>query len=182
MIIIAIGLILILVITYLVINNNNIINVTVEKPQNIQVKSYDKQIIKDPVREYDYRKIDDPLEEPTRRVPRHWIPPVHIKRHIDFPTRGFPDNFSQLGILVSLSKKDKDNRILRLYGRQEYPGSERYEYYTAINSGLDQIKIPLDIKKRELYDGDYVYIDELKAKYEVKLHKYDAPKYYPDIL
>lgn len=139
----------------------------------------------DVVREYDYKKLDDILEEPTRRVPRHEIPPMYVKGYLDYPTRGYPDNFSQLGLLIAVdkNKKDsKDNKILRLFGRQVYPGSSEYEYYTAINSSYDQIKVSLNTKRRELYDGDIIKIKELGAKYKVKLHRYDAPKYYPDLI
>jgi hypothetical protein len=141
--------------------------------------------IGDPIRDYDYRKMFDPLEEPTRRVARHDIPPFYMKRMIDIPSRGYPDNFTQFGILKKVGDpaKNEQNNILRLFGRQEYPGSYRYEYYTGINSGLDSIKIPVEARNRkELYDGDKVYIRELDDHYEVHLHKYDAPKYYPDII
>ncbi len=139
----------------------------------------------DPVREYDYRKAYDPLEEPTRRVNRYELPRVHFKRSIDMSTRGYPDSFIQLGVLVRELDSDfsQDNRILRLFGRQEYPGSNKYDYYTGINSGNDQIKVPLNVKrKKELYDGDTVYVKELNNSYKVQLHKYDAPKYYPDLV
>ncbi|ARF09778.1 hypothetical protein Indivirus_3_27 [Indivirus ILV1] len=150
------------------------------------------QPISDPIIEYDYRKIFDPLTDPTRRVPRHEIPTLPFKRLLDFPTRGFPDNYTQIGILklYETCKHGREkkinldnNSILRLFGRQEYPGSNRYEYYTAINNGFDQIKIPVrNRRKNELYDGDEIFIDELDRKYRVKLLKYDAPKYYPDIV
>jgi len=136
---------------------------------------------KDIIRDYDYNKIYNPLEQPSRRIPRNELYPYHLKRNIDIPSQGYPDNFSQLGILIKQNDNNSENKILRLFGRQEYPRSERYEYYTAINSGLDQIKIPLDIKRRELYDDDIVYVKELDSNYRVQLHKYDAPKYYPDI-
>lgn len=138
----------------------------------------------DVVKEYDYRKAYDPLEEPTRRVNRYEIPRTYFKRTIDIPTRGLPDTFIQLGILVKELDSDfnQDNRILRLFGRQEYPGSDKYEYYTAINSGHDQIKVPLRTRRRkELYDGDTVFVKELNNSYKVQLHKYDAPRYYPDL-
>lgn len=137
----------------------------------------------DIIRNYDHNKIDDPLEEPTRRIPRHDFYPHHMKKIIDIPTRGYPDNFSQFGTLVQKHGKDDGyNHIIRLFGRQIYPGSHRYEYYTMINSGNDQIKIPLRTKNKELFDGDEVYIKELKDYYEVQLHNFDAPKYYPDII
>jgi len=147
------------------------------------IQSYNPMNV-DIIRQYDIRKAFDPLEQPVRRVARHEIHPLHLKRLIDFPTRGYPDNFTQIGILVKegdITKKD-DNRILRLFGRQEFPGSNNYEYYTAVNSGNDQIKMPIDIKRRELYDDDIVHIKEIGGEYRVHLHKYDAPKYYPDII
>ena len=136
----------------------------------------------DVVREYDYKKLNDPLEEPRRRVPRHEIPSMYVKGYFDFATRGYPDNFSQLGLLIAVNKDGKDNKILRLFGRQIYPFASTYEYYTAISSGLDMIKIPLNTKKRELYDGDIILIKELNAKYKVQLLKFNSPKYYPDLI
>ncbi len=138
------------------------------------------------VNEYDRRQLYDPLEQPTRRVARHELPPEYFRRMIDISSRGYPDNFTQYGILKQVcehGKKNNQNKILRLFSRQEYPGSNRYEYFTAINSGLDQIKVPLETRgKRELFDGDNVYVNELGEYYEVQLHKFDTPKYYPDII
>lgn len=136
----------------------------------------------DPVREYDLRKIHDPLTEPTRRVPRHHIHPAVFKQYIDIPTRGYPDNYTQIGVLIRKEDGGNDNKILRLFGRQEYPGSSRYEYYTAVNSTNDQIKVPIEVRgNKELYDDDEVTVTELNEVYTVKMHKFDAPKYYPDI-
>jgi len=137
----------------------------------------------DPVREYDYKKVYDPLEEPTRRVSRHELPPFYFKRMIDYPTRGYPDNFNQIGVLTREGlSHSSNNSIIRLFSRQTYPGSDRYEYYTMINNGFDQIKIPIDSHhNQELYDDDIIFIKELNDKYKVNLHKYDQPRYYPDI-
>lgn len=141
--------------------------------------------VTDVIRDYDYRKVFDPLEQPTRRVARHEIQPFYLKQMIDLPSRGYPDNFTQFGVLIKQGDPNKnvDNKIIRLFGRQEFPGSNRYEYYTLINSGNDQIKVPIRNKRRdELYDGDKIYIKELDEHYKVSLHKFDEPKYYPDIL
>ena len=140
------------------------------------------QSVVDPILEYDYDKAYHPLEEPRRRVPRHEMHRLGLKRLIDLPTRGYPDNFRQFGILIG-DKKRGDNKILRLFGRQTYPGSNKYDYYTAVNTGNDQIKIPLKTKAhKELYDGDAVFVDEIEGKYTVKLHEYDYPRYYPDLI
>ena len=77
---------------------------------------------------------------------------------------------------------NRENRIIRLFGRQQYPGSNKWEYYVTVNSGLDNIKIPLDIRRNELYSGDHVYLPELNSKYRVRLYNYDAPRYYPDLI
>jgi len=214
---------------------------------------------------YDRSKIYDPLVEPTRRVDRYELPKYFFKNMIDYPTRGYPDNYSQIGILVhennhhnnfvnnninynynnyknnnnyrtynknrygqknrnkskSKSKNNKklgkhkhnkgyksfdfsnddnisyndvsyntnynddvnkENKIIRLFGRQQYPGSNKWEYYVTINSGLDRIKIPLNTNRNELYTADHVYLPELNTKYRVRLYDYDAPRYYPDLI
>jgi hypothetical protein len=146
------------------------------------------------IRQYDYGKMYDVMENPARRVPRHELPPYHFKRLIDYPTRGYPDNYTQYGTLKRVNHNHKPdgehvhnsgpsepNFILRLLGRQEYPGSNKYEYYTMINNGLDQIKIPIYNRKNELYDGDEIFIKELDGRYIVSLYNYDQPKYYPDL-
>ena len=141
----------------------------------------------DPVREYDRSKISDPLTSPTRRSPRDQIPPYYIKRKLDIHTRGYPDNYQQMGILVRVStteSSDTDNKILRLFGRQKYPSSNKYEYYATINSGNDMIKIQIDNKyDKELYDDDIVTITALGSDtYKVSLYDNDTWTYYPDIL
>lgn len=144
------------------------------------------------IQRYDYNKIYNPLENPARRVPNYELPPYHLKRLIDYPTRGYPDNFTQYGILKKLDHRvrgehdhgsgpQENNFIIRLFGRQEFPGSNKFEYYTMINNGLDQIKIPIYQRRQEFYDGDEIYIPELGSKYVVVLYKYDQPKYYPDL-
>jgi hypothetical protein len=141
----------------------------------------------DLIMKYDMSKITDPFIEPTQRVPRQDIQPIILKQMIDIPTRGYPDSYSQLGILVrddDCHKKEcnTDNKILRLFGRQIYPGSYTYEYYTMANSGNDQIKIPIDTRRKQLYDDDKIRIEELNRCYRVRLYEFDAPRYYPDVI
>lgn len=145
------------------------------------------------IKQYDSGKIYNIFEEPRRRVPRHELPPRYVKRLIDYPTQGYPDDYTQFGILKKKSHfttgendnnhdmTNTNNFIIRLFGRQEFPGSSRYEYYTLINNGLDQIKIPIYNRNRELYDSDEIFIKELESKYIVSLYQYDSPRYYPDI-
>ena len=163
-----------------------------EKQENGQpsqqeiVKVVEKPIVppRDLVSDYDHRKIISPLEDPVRRVPRHWIPPAHIKRQIDIPTRGYPDTFHQVGLLTRQGDStDKENKVLRLMGRETYPGSSKYEYFTRITDGNETINIPIENRhNKEYYDDDVIAVDTLGSDYKVKIFDYDAPKYYPDLL
>lgn len=171
-------------------NKEQMVNAPVVQPITVPIVQPMSQPVtlpemEDVIMEYDYRNLSDPLKNPVRRVARHEIQPALMRRLIDIPTLGYPDNYTQMGTLVKLGNPDRnvENRLLRLFGRQEYPGSRRYEYYTAVNSGLDQIKVPLYTRgKQELYDGDKVHVKEIDEDYRVELFRYDEPKYYPDIL
>lgn len=139
----------------------------------------------DPVRIYDYDKLQDPLTRPSRRVSRYELPPHQFKRMIDIHTSGYPDSFSMFGTLVQVGDKDPNNKVLKLFGRRrDHHTNGRYEYYTEISVGNTTIKVPIHTKRkhRELYTDDVVNINELGSKYRVSLYKIDEPSYYPDIL
>jgi hypothetical protein len=136
-----------------------------------------RQPLTDPVKMYDYNKLVDPLEEPTKRVDRYLLGPLEYRRMYNHPVRGYPDNPRWLGLLIS-EEDDNSNKILKLFGRQKYPGSSHYEYYTMINMGFDQIKVHIHGKK-ELYDDDVVNVSELNKNYKVKLNKNDDNSYNP---
>jgi len=160
---------------------------TVNTTNPIVTKSVERTVSPsvDMIKEYDYGNLADPLKHPARRVPRHEMPPSYFRRMIDLPTSGYPDNFTQMGTLIKKGdpNTNQENKVLRLFGRQIYPGSYTYEYYSMVNSGLDKIKVPIATKgRKELYDGDTVFIKELDEKYDVRLYKFDEPKYYPDIV
>jgi hypothetical protein len=149
-----------------------------------QIESYNVELNNDgAISLYDHQKAFNPFEDPTRRVPRHELPPLYLKNLLNYPTRGYPDAYTQIGILIreGNNKEGDNNKILRLFGRQEFPGSNNYQYYTAINSGNDNIKIPLNRRKMELYDDDSVFVKPLNDHYKVELYKYDMPRYYPDL-
>lgn len=131
----------------------------------------------DPVKIYDYQKLNDPLEEPTKRVDRYLLGPIEMRRMFNYPVRGDPDNPRWLGLLI-YDGDDQSNKILKLFGRQKYPKSDHYQYYTMINMGLDQVKVHIRHRK-ELYDDDEVKIPELNRTYRVKLNKDDDMAYNP---
>lgn len=130
----------------------------------------------DPVRSYDYRKLYDPLEDPTTRVDRYLLGPLEYRRMFNYPTQGYPDTYRWLGILICTDDDIPKNKIIKLFGRQKYPNSNDYQYYAMINMDHDQIKVHIH-RRRELYDDDIVDISELGKKYKVQLNKDDDMRY-----
>jgi hypothetical protein len=123
----------------------------------------------DIIRNIDYQTLNDPLTEPSKRQPRYIFGPLMNTPYFNYPTRGFQDTYSLLAYLVDRKEeKHDDNYIIKLFGRQRYPGSDQYDYYVELKVGGDKIKVPLENKKRELYDGDEVYVELIKKTYTVK--------------
>ncbi len=76
-----------------------------------------------------------------------------------------------------------ENQIIKLFGREKFPNSNVFEYYVIINTGFnDNIKYFLENQTKELYDGDYIYIDILQSKYSVKLMKNKLFEYNPYLI
>jgi hypothetical protein len=118
----------------------------------------------------------DPLVAPERRVDITQYP-LPIINKINIPTRGYPDNYQLVGLLSRIG----DEKILQLFGRPTFPGSNQYEYYATTESNGFTNKIPIETKgKREIEDGIYVKVpifDESKGDFQVKLYNYDTPRY-----
>jgi len=79
---------------------------------------------------------------------------------------------------VVLDIGDRDNDILELIGKKI--AHDWYRYFTSISKGNKIIKINVNNRNRkELYDGDVVYIPILKRHYKVKIDKMDMIEYNP---
>lgn len=134
------------------------------------------------LKKYDYKKLYDPLEEPRSRPSKQELGPIGFRRYIGIATQGYPDNFHLLGTLTT-EEHDIMNKILKLYGREKYPRSVEWEYYTMISTGNDMIKIPLksNNNNREVYDDDEFYIPELNRTYKVRLYPKEDLRYNPNV-
>jgi hypothetical protein len=122
--------------------------------------------------------IYDPIIAPERRVDINQYP-ILIKDIINVPTRGYPDNYQLLGV----ASREADEKIVQLFGRATYPGSNQYEYYvTTSQNGFDN-KIPIETYgKKEILDNDNIDIDvfdKSKGKFKIKLYNYNTPRYNP---
>lgn len=132
--------------------------------------------------ERDKKVINNILVAPERRLPRHAYPPKYFKDLINIPTRGYPDNYQQLGMLIRKS----DEKLLKLFGRQTYPGSNKYEYYVVDSNSNTDNKVPLKVSSdKELYDNEKIdipWLDSSRGNFDVKIFDYNAPRYNPNVI
>ena len=163
--------------------------VIIRKCDNKNIKPIKTQPDIDPIvklskslKDRDSDAVYDDLTPPTRRLPRHLYPSKKSDFIKEVHTRGEPDHYHQIGNMI----RPSDERIVKLFGRQIYPGSNQYEYYgITTDSNGAEIKIPIKIKNdKELYDGDEIDIEFLdpnnsRGKFKLYLHEFDRPRYNP---
>jgi len=120
--------------------------------------------------------ISDPIIAPERRVDIIQYPRTN---EINIPTRGYPDNYQMLGIAT----RENDEKIIQLFGRATFPGSNQYEYYVTTSEFGFQNKIPVHIHgSKEIMNNDIIHIPELnKGEFKIKLYNYNTPRYNPYI-
>ena len=172
--------------------NQLIKNANIQSLNKLNQPQY-QQVHYDPIKYYDQEKLADPFEAPAKRPDRIQMgyPPI-MKSSTNplqpYPTRGYPDNYHLLGTLISIdnnkdyNKLEQDNQIINLFGRQKYPGSSEYEYYTMLSTGNNNTKIPLKDQIRELFTDDEVFIKELNKTYKVNLYPNEELKYNPFLI
>lgn len=128
----------------------------------------------------DRKVVNDDFVPPERREPEHVYPDREVKNIINIPSRGLPDNYQSVGVLARI----QDEKILQLFGRQKYMGSNQWEYYVT---GMDRYgfpnKMPIKVKgDKELFDKDKIdldWLDKSKGNFEVNLYNFDIPRYNP---
>ena len=151
---------------FLYVNRNH--NLSREKPDTVIIQDnrddLDREIIREPKRFYDSK--------------------YHSRRQmaVNVPTRGEAPSYQQVGYLGGVS--DPEN-IKPLYGRQTYPGSNQWNYFTSLDSHL-ATKIPLDLDGKdctdargckELYKNDKVNVNG--TEYTANIYQTHAPRYIP---
>jgi hypothetical protein len=172
----------------IVINNetqkpkeNIIINNETQKPkENIVINNDNSFIEKRKILEYRDSEVKyNDFKPPERRIPEYLYPTKEIKQIINIPSRGYPDNYQLMGVLL----RENTETAFNLFGRQTYPGSNQYEYYAQGTMHNNHVKLPINKKGgKELYDGDEVRIPGTngdKGLFKVKLYELNIPRYNP---
>ena len=142
------------------------------------------ELVNDKIDQRDEDALENPLKPPNRRLPRHIYPPTAKDYIFEVPTRGYPDNYHYYGNLI----RREDDKIVKLFGRQIYPGSNQYEYYgiTSDPTGGRSVKIPIKVKgDKELYDKDEIdieFLDSSVGKFILFMNDFDRPRYNPFVI
>jgi len=119
-----------------------------------------------------YRKMYDKLEEPTRQYPG---------TAVNVRTQGALPSFQNVGYIYreesDPSYNPDDVNRFALYGRPDYAGADKWEYYV---SGSDNIKIKLSNTK-EIYSGDTVSLQGFAGSWITHVNEFQEFKYIPFI-
>ena len=114
---------------------------------------------------------------------------------INIETRESDGDFQQMGILYKNNITDEekapgnntDNNVLPLYGKPTYRGSNKFLYYTETDK-LNPVKIPITVNSKdctddmgcdELSNGSSVNIPSYNGSFNVKIYKFNKPRYIP---
>lgn len=152
-----------------------------------------------------YQNSNDVLQRDRKVINNPLYPPLKRDYHVEqdqprgipinIETRGSSGNFQQIGILSKNIIADDnqtpgnntDSNVLPLYGKPTYRGSNQWLYYTETDK-LNPVKIPITVNNKdctddygckELYDGDSVDIPAYNGTFNVKIYKFDKPRYIP---
>ena len=140
-------------------------------------------------RDMKIQRANDPLEPPER---------IHTSKYtvpINTPTRGRTPEYQQVGILTKEGITDDTQQIgnnsevtvLPLYGRQTYPSSNKWNYYTATDK-FNMMRIPVDNKGKncteeygceEIYNGDTLQLPAYNGNFKVTIYEFNKPRYIP---
>jgi len=103
---------------------------------------------------------------------------------VNVSSRGEPGPYQQMGVLYS--DDEPERKVLPLYGRQTYPGSQAWNYYTK-SDGYDPVQLSIRQKNRDCLDlvgcpeldtGDKVPIPEMGGGvYTFKKYPNAIPRY-----
>ena len=131
------------------------------------------------VRDRDYSRIINPLLPPERSNHTEEGLPINI------PSRGESGSYQQVGVLVN--NNSAEGKILPLYGKQTYPGSRNWLYYTS-SDGYQTVKLPIangnkdctdDTGCHEITNGDHVEVPAYEQSFKANIYKFDKPRYIP---
>ena len=127
-------------------------------------------------------KLYDPLVDPSQRYIVSQLPTPEIANITNIATQNIYDSYHRVGLLIVEKCDDitiiPENQVLELFSRMLY--KYFYQYYTAITMGQKIIKVNINRDSgQEYYNGNIIYIPELRTKYKVQIDVRDQIYYNP---
>lgn len=157
--------------------NHNIISHTspissthspVDDTKHVVVNVTTPQQHTNPLRDYDYRTLLDPLVPPYKRDD-------YMTQHpgiLPISTRGSIGVFKKIGLLIDDHAANSDPyKFMILMGRLKYQGSNYYDYYVTENKPDSALKFDFPDIHKEFTSGDSLHISELGKTYTVKIDR-----------
>ena len=118
-----------------------------------------------------------------------WFVEMIDQHFLSQGTRGEVPNFQQVGIIFQ-EGDDSSKKILPIYGRPTYIGSNHWLYYTT-NDNYNAVKLPIEFNNKncldeygckELYNGENISVKGYINSFKVELYKFNKPRYIPYII
>jgi hypothetical protein len=140
------------------------------------------------------KRLSDPLEAPERTTPL-FFKRIDINKQtnlgipINVSTRGAAVHYQQVGVLIQNGVSGDNKKILPLYGKPTYSGSQNWNYYTSTD-GYHSMKVAVTNNNKsctqeygcsEIYDGDLINIEGYDSQFKASIYELDKPKYIPHI-
>lgn len=138
--------------------------------------------------QYEYTQVGviSDIDEQTNTQHTPISQPTHTLRVVseDGQQTTYESTISQVLPTNSTSTR---TQILPLYGRPTYPASNKWNFYTSTD-GYHLLRIPVFYKNKnctgeygcdELYDGDFVRVEEYGKTYRVRLYETEQLRYIP---
>lgn len=184
----------VIVILYLfMMNNQNKQRYLSQKMKYLNFKKKSNQLSNLYNRIFKVNNHKNPFTPPTRKYVGRTVYVDHDHDRtgglpINIATRGRSGPYQQVGTLTKTTDGG-DPKILPLYGKPTYPGSNQWLYYTNTDT-YNTIKIPVENQNKncqkhygckEIYDGDNVSVPAYEGEFTANIYELDAPRYIPYI-
>jgi hypothetical protein len=140
------------------------------------------------------KRLTDPLEAPERTTPL-FFKRIDMNKQtrlgipINMETRGTATSYQQVGVLIQNGVSGDNKKILPLYGKPTYSGSQNWNYYTSSDS-YHSMKVAVTNNNKsctqeygcsEIYDGNLINIEGYDSQFKASIYKLDKPRYIPYI-
>jgi hypothetical protein len=117
-------------------------------------------------------------------------PPLGVGIPVNIQTNSANTSYQQIGILTKNVRDGKDPLILPLMGRNLLNGRDKWQYYTAANSGgmSFQTKLPVSVNGHSctgeygcdsISNGDTVYVEGYEDTFRATIYENATLRYIP---